>query len=144
MKSENGGSLVLLSWFGRIALFINYFWFGMLKFFPGVSPAEMLAGDTINTISAGILTNSNAVFILAFLEVALALSLLFKKTVLWGLRLMLVHMILTFSTFVFYPELMLGNTAFSLTLAGQYVVKNLVFIALILILVKQFRLQQNQ
>jgi uncharacterized membrane protein YkgB len=35
----------------RISLGIVFFWFGFLKFFPNVSPAESLATDTINVLT---------------------------------------------------------------------------------------------
>src|SRR5437016_2661906 len=37
----------------RIALGIVFFWFGVLKLFPGLSPAEDLAARTIQTLSGG-------------------------------------------------------------------------------------------
>ena len=37
----------------RFALGIVFFWFGALKLFPGVSPAETLAGRTIEALDAG-------------------------------------------------------------------------------------------
>ena len=37
----------------RVSLGIVYLWFGALKFFPGTSPAETLATDTITRLTAG-------------------------------------------------------------------------------------------
>ena len=36
----------------RIALGIVFLWFGALKFLPGLSPAEELAGRTIEALAA--------------------------------------------------------------------------------------------
>lgn len=137
VQKDISGSRIF--WIARIALFINYFWFGILKFFPGVSPAEKLAGETIHELTVGFLEQSYSVVILAVVEVSLALGLLMRKTLLWSLRLILIHMIFTFSTFLFYPDLLIGEEMFSLTLAGQYVIKNLVFIALVVILIQQIK-----
>src|SRR6185503_10612144 len=38
----------------RISLGLVFFWFGFLKFFPGMSPADDLAARTIETISGGV------------------------------------------------------------------------------------------
>jgi hypothetical protein len=40
----------------RISLGVVFLWFGVLKFFPGLSPAQTLAGDTIAVLSFGLLT----------------------------------------------------------------------------------------
>jgi uncharacterized membrane protein YkgB len=39
--------------FIRISLGIVFLWFGVLKFIPGMSPAEHLAGQTIERLSFG-------------------------------------------------------------------------------------------
>jgi uncharacterized membrane protein YkgB len=35
----------------RLSLGIIFLWFGVLKFFPGASPAQSLAGETIEALS---------------------------------------------------------------------------------------------
>src|SRR5688572_8605628 len=50
----------------RVALGMVFLWFGVLKFFPGLSPAETLAGKTIEALSLGYVSSSTAVLILAF------------------------------------------------------------------------------
>ena len=60
----------------RISLGFVFFWFGVLKFFPGLSPAQSLAGETIALLSFGILSPSHAVFILAIWETLIGLGLL--------------------------------------------------------------------
>ena len=37
--------------FLRISLGVVFLWFGVLKFFPGLSPAQTLAGNTISILS---------------------------------------------------------------------------------------------
>jgi len=54
-------SLTLL----QISLGIVFFWFGALKFFPGLSPAQDLAGRTIETLSFGLLQPTVSLPILA-------------------------------------------------------------------------------
>ena len=54
----------------RITLGFVYFHFGILKFFPDLSPAELLASQTIMRLTGGMLDASDALFILAIMEVA--------------------------------------------------------------------------
>ena len=46
----------------RLAMGIVFFWFGALKFFPNLSPAETLAGRTIETLTFGAIPRETAVF----------------------------------------------------------------------------------
>src|SRR4030065_209569 len=52
----------------RLSLGVIFLWFGVLKFFPGFSPAKSLAGDTIASLSFGLLSPKTAVLILGVLE----------------------------------------------------------------------------
>ena len=54
--------------FARVALGIVFFWFGALQFLPGLSPAEQLAGRTIERITFGMMRSSVALPILATWE----------------------------------------------------------------------------
>jgi hypothetical protein len=60
----------------RISLGIVFLWFGALKFFPGLSPAQELAGRTIQTLTFGLLAPDTAVLILAVWECLIGLGLL--------------------------------------------------------------------
>ena len=68
--SRNG--IVLL----RISMGIVFLWFGALKFFPGLSPAQTLAGNTISILSFGLFTPESAVFILAVWECLIGVGLI--------------------------------------------------------------------
>lgn len=110
----------------RFAIFVVYFWFGMLKLL-GLSPAEQLVQDLFNqTIS--FMSFGTFYFLFSCLEVLIGLLFLFPKATRVVLPLLLFHMFTTFLPLVFLP-----NTAwqswFVPTLAGQYIIKNLVIIA---------------
>jgi uncharacterized membrane protein YkgB len=49
----------------RLTLGVVFLWFGILKFFPGLSPAEDLAARTISTLTFGIMGPEAAVLLLA-------------------------------------------------------------------------------
>lgn len=117
-----------------ISIGICYLWFGVLKFFPGLSPADSLAKETITVLTFGYLSASTSIVILAIWEVALGLALIFQLYIRQVVLLTLVHMLCTFTPLLFFPDLSFNEAPFSLTLVGQYIMKNLVIISALLML----------
>ena len=60
----------------RISLGVVFLWFGALKFFPGLSPAETLAGRTIERLTGGLISQHLAVPMLATWESLIGIGLL--------------------------------------------------------------------
>lgn len=123
--------------FVSAALGVVYLWFGILKFFPGLSPAEELAGATIERLTLGILEPSMGVFLLAVWEVGIGLLLLTGSFQKWALWAALVHICCTFTPLLFFPDLCFTEVPFGLTLVGQYIFKNLVFLGVMVILIRR-------
>jgi uncharacterized membrane protein YkgB len=117
-----------------IAMGIVYLWFGALKFVPSLSPAEDLAKNTIHQLSFGLVPDTVSIFMLATWEVALGFMLLFGLWKRQAVILGLIHMVCTFSPLIFFPEATFGEALFSLTLVGQYIIKNLIIVAVLLFL----------
>lgn len=112
----------------RISIGIIYIWFGLLKYFPGVSPAEELAKETIRLLTFGLIESNLSLLLLAIWETVIGVLMitgLFRKYAFW---LVLVHMFLTFTPLVLLPHLSFTHLPFSLTLVGQYIIKNIVII----------------
>lgn len=87
----------------RLALGSIFLWFGALKLVPGLSPAENLAGLTIERLSLGFVSASVAVPILAVWECAIGIGLL---TGLWmraTLLLLFVQMLGTLAPLLLFP-----------------------------------------
>ncbi|WP_310440576.1 DoxX family membrane protein [Sulfuricurvum sp.] len=114
--------------FLRISLGICFLWFGMLKFFSGMSPAEQLAIMTMDILTFGLIPSAIAIKLLAFWEVVIGIGFLFGKQIKWVLGLFFIHMALTFSPLVMFPEICFTQAPFALSLVGQYIVKNVVLI----------------
>ena len=112
----------------RISIGIIYIWFGALKFFPHLSPAEELSEKTITIITFQIVSGVLAVKLLATLEVIIGLLLLTNWQLKMAISIMLFHMFCTLTPAFVLPELFFTNPPFGLTLVGQYIVKNAVFI----------------
>jgi len=113
----------------RISVGIIFFWFGVLKFFPGFSPAETLATSTIQVMTGGLVEPRLALFVLATWESLIGLGLIFGKALRATLFLLFLQMPGTVSPMLFFPELTFQQMPFVLTIEGQYIMKNLVLVS---------------
>lgn len=119
-----------------ICIGLVYVWFGSLKFFSALSPAEDLAIHTIDRLTYGLLPSSSTIFILALWETFIGVMLishLYRRIV---ITMALVHMFMTFTPFLFFPELTFNNSYFVPTLLGQYIAKNIIIIGALYSLLK--------
>ena len=119
-----------------MGLGLVYLWFGMLKFFAGLSPAEELAGATVERLTFGLLSPAWSLPLLALWESAIGVLLLTGLCRKCALSAALVHITLTFTPLYFFPELCFTAFPFGLTLVGQYIIKNVVFFGVMLALLQ--------
>ena len=111
-----------------ISFGIVYLWFGTLKFFPGISPAEELAKATLDKLTLGLIPSSISYFMLAAWEVTIGMAMLLnfvKKEIIYITAL---HLLFTFTPLFLLPEASFNGQAYSLTLIGQYIIKNLILL----------------
>lgn len=113
----------------RCALGIVFLWFGALKFFPGLSPAEELAGKTIGVLTSGLVSPNVSVPLLATWESLIGIGLLLFGPRRVFLVMLLLEMPGTMLPFVFFPHETFSVVPLVPTLEGQYIIKNLVLIA---------------
>lgn len=113
----------------RLSLGAIFLWFGVLKFFPGLSPAESLAGNTIAVLSFGVISAQAAVPILAAWESLIGIGLLSGVWLRATLFLLWVQLLGTVTPLVLFPEAAFTYVPFAPTLEGQYIIKNLVLIS---------------
>lgn len=113
----------------RISISIMFIWFGTLKFFPGASPAESLAYRTINVLTFELFEEQTILLGLAIWEVAIGLGLLTRTFMRVVLFLMYLQMAGTLTPIFIFPEEVFHIFPYSLTLEGQYIIKNLVIIS---------------
>lgn len=107
---------------------VIFCWFGVLKFVPGLSPAEALAGRTLEALSFGLVKPWLSLPCLALFECALGLLLISGRYPRWAIALLILHMIGTFSPALFFPREVFSGFMLP-TLVGQYILKNIVLIA---------------
>lgn len=138
MRLLSDNTTRLLRW----AIGINYFWFGMLKFFDGLSPAEQLAKDTIRIITFGLIPDEVNLVLLAVWEVGIGALLLSGMFTRFAAAAAVVHMAFTFLPLFFFPEVSFSQAPFAFTIVGQYIVKNLVFLAALAVILKEEATEQ--
>ena len=120
-----------------ISIGIVYLWFGALKLFPGVSPAEGLAKETLSRLSFGIAPTNITYFLLAFWEVSVGLLLILNVRHKIIIYLGMAHMIGTFTPLFLLPDVSFNQQVYILTLVGQYIIKNLVIFTAFLYLLAE-------
>jgi uncharacterized membrane protein YphA (DoxX/SURF4 family) len=118
----------------RIALGVVFFWFGVLKFFPGASPAEELAGQTIERLTLGAVPAATALPILAVWEVAIGIGLFIGRGMRITLLLLFVQMLGTITPLFLFPTETFTTFPIAPTLEGQYIIKNVVIVAAAIVL----------
>lgn len=112
----------------RIGLGVVFLWFGGLKFFPGLSPAQDLATRTIEQLSGGLIAPSLSLPILAAWESLIGLGLLTGRFLRATLLLLAVQMIGTLTPLILFPAETFTRFPIAPTLEGQYIIKNVVLI----------------
>lgn len=120
--------------FLRVSIGTIYVLFGALKFFPNYSPAEPLAIDTIEVLSFGLLAGNSALLSLAVFETVLGLSVIFNYRLRLIIYLTIGHMLGTFLPLIFFPEQVFTTFPLSLSLVGQYIIKNFIIVGALLVL----------
>jgi uncharacterized membrane protein YkgB len=118
----------------RIALGLVFFWFGALKLIPGASPAEALAGETIERLTGGLVPVATAVPILALWEVAIGIGLFIGRGMRVTLFLLFVQMLGTITPLFLFPDQTFTQFPWAPTLEGQYIIKNVVLVAAAIVL----------
>ena len=127
---------IIVSWMQRYGLLllristgIVFFWFGFLKFFPGLSPAQELAIKTIDTLSFGLLSENIIIYGLATWEVLIGLGLISGLFMRETLLLLFLQMAGTFAPVFLFTNEVFTQIPYAPTLEGQYIIKNLVIIS---------------
>jgi putative oxidoreductase len=104
----------------RISLGTVFLGFGVLKFFPGLSPAEPLAG---------LVPERLGLVMVAGLESLIGVLLLTGFGLRFALALLAIELVGILSPLVLLPGDMFRTFPFAPTLAGQYVIKDVIVAA---------------
>ncbi len=113
----------------RISLGVVFLWFGALKFFPGLSPAQDLATRTIDILTFGRIPAHVSILILATWECLIGLGLLFGVFLRATLLMLFLQMLGTILPIFFFPHEVFTRIPYAPNLEGQYIIKNVVLLS---------------
>ncbi|MFE6288279.1 DoxX family membrane protein [Streptomyces sp. NPDC057877] len=118
----------------RTAIGIIFLWFGVPKLFPGMSPAEPLASETVGRLTFGVIEGTTAAVLTGALETVIGLLLVSGKLPALTVMVLLGHMAGTFTPLFLFPQETWESLCIG-TLEGQYILKNLVIVAGALVII---------
>ena len=118
----------------RISLGVVFLWFGVLKFFPGLSPASDLAARTIYALSFGVVSARVSVPLLAAWECLIGVGLITGVYMRATLFLLALQMAGTLTPLLLFPSEVFTRVPYAPTLEGQYIIKNAVLISAAIVL----------
>jgi uncharacterized membrane protein YphA (DoxX/SURF4 family) len=115
--------------FLRVSVGIVFVWFGALKLFPGLSPAEDLAGRTVSLLTFGLVPPGVSLPVLGVWECAIGFGLMTGRLARLTLALLLLQMSGTVMPLFFFPHETWVRFPYAATLEGQYIIKNIVLVS---------------
>ena len=113
----------------RIALGGIFLAFGLLKFFPGLSPIEDLATRTTEALSFGLISGRGAMVVIATLECVIGPLFVTGRFLRVGVWLLGAQMLGAMSPLLLFPGELFPGTLHTPTLAAQYIIKDVVLVA---------------
>jgi uncharacterized membrane protein YphA (DoxX/SURF4 family) len=123
----------------RVSIGIVFLWFGVLKFFPSVSPAEQIAVDTLTTLTLGLVPGRALMFGLAAFETTIGACFLAGAYRRIALPLLVAHMLGTGLPFLMFPGQLFDRAPLVPTFLGQYILKNIIIVAAAVVLLRRWR-----
>ena len=118
----------------RVSIGVVFVWFGVLKFFPGVSAAQDLAIRTIELLTFGLVPELLIINGLALWEVVIGIGLSTGKFMRETILLLFLQMMGTFTPIFLFPDEVFNHIPYAPTLEGQYIIKNIVIISAAIVL----------
>ncbi len=115
--------------FLRISIGIIFLWFGLIKYFPGLSPIEGLALRTTRVLTFNLFSDDAMAKGLATLECLIGFGLVTGKFLRATLLLLLLQLIGAISPVFIFTTEVFKITPIVPTLAGQYIIKDIVLIS---------------
>lgn len=120
--------------FLRISLGVVLLAFGVLKFFPGVSPAQNLVEATTHLLMLGLVPGPVALVFVATLETVVGLWLISGRAQRGAVYLLSVQLVGVLSPLVLLPGRLFAGPHDAPTLEGQYVIKDVILVGAALVL----------
>ena len=113
----------------RIIVGLIFLGFGVLKFFPGVSPVEELTIKTTDALSFDLVPGGIAIVLIASLECIIGLLLISGRGLRIAVYLLAGQLIGILAPLVLFTGRLFDGPHHAPTLEGQYVLKDLILVA---------------
>lgn len=113
----------------RLAVGAVFLGFGILKFFPGVSPAENLTKATTHLLTFGLIPGSVSIIAIATLECVIGACLLVGRGMRVAIWLLAFEFVGILSPLVLLSGRLFSGPNHAPTLEGQYVLKDVILVA---------------
>ena len=113
----------------RIAVGLVFLAFGVLKFFPDVSPAEELTVKTTDALSYDLIPGHVAIVLIASLECIIGLLLITGRFLRIAVYLLAGQLIGILAPLALFTGRLFDGPHHAPTLEGQYVVKDIILVA---------------
>ena len=127
----------------RISLGAVYLGFGILKYFPGVSPAEGIVLATTHLLSFGlvpaVVPSGVVVVLVGTLECAIGVLLITGRWLRVAIVLLAIQLAGIFSPAVLLPGRLFAGPHHMPTLEGQYVLKDVILVAAAMVIATTVR-----
>jgi uncharacterized membrane protein YkgB len=112
----------------RISVGAVFLCFGVLKFFPGVSPAESLTEATTHLLTFGLVPGGVSMVAIATLESVIGICLLTSRWMRAAIWLLAIQFVGILSPLVLLPGRLFAGPYHAPTLEGQYVLKDVILV----------------
>ncbi len=113
----------------RLTLGAVFLGFGVLKFFPGVSPAQGLAIKTIDLLTFGLIPWQAGIVVIAMLESFIGICLLANRWMRLAVWLLAAQFVGILAPLVLLTGRLFSGPHHAPTLEGQYVLKDIILVA---------------
>jgi uncharacterized membrane protein YphA (DoxX/SURF4 family) len=113
----------------RVTVGLVFLVFGILKFFPGVSPVEELTIKTTDALSFDLVPGGIAIVLIASLECIIGLLLISGRGLRIAVYLLAGQLIGILAPLVLFTGRLFDGPHHAPTLEGQYVVKDFILVA---------------
>jgi putative oxidoreductase len=118
----------------RLSMGLIFLGFGLLKFFPGISPAEGMAVATFDQLTLGLLPNEVSRLLIATFETVLGVLLLTGWVPRIALAMLALQIVGILSPLVLISGELFAGPFGAPTLEGQYVLKDMILAAAALVI----------
>jgi uncharacterized membrane protein YkgB len=112
----------------RVATGAVFLCFGLLKFVPGVSPAESLTMATTHVLTFGLVPGGVSMVAIATLESVIGICLLAGRSMRLAIWLLAIQFVGILSPLVLLPGRLFAGPYHAPTLEGQYVLKDVILV----------------